>query len=355
MIELRDVEVTAGTFALRDASMIVPEGQYGVIIGTAGAGKTTLLETIAGIRVPRTGSVRLGGRDVTTLAPEERGVGMVYQHDYLFPHLNAGDNVRYGAASESASRDAAALTGVEPLLERDVRTLSGGERQLVSLARALATQPRFLLLDEPFVALDPPRRAATRRMVRMLQRERGITVLHVTHDVAEGALLGDVVAVLDAGRVLQDGNAPDVFSRPVSSRVAELLGAENVIAGNASQTSDGLLAITAGALTLFAVADDVKGRAGSEGRAANVSGPVHAVIRADEIVLSRTAAPSSARNSFSATVITIGAGIALRRIELDVSGTPLIAVVTASAVAELQLTPGAKVTASFKATAVHLC
>jgi molybdate/tungstate transport system ATP-binding protein len=355
MIELRDVQVTAGEFALRDASMVVPDGQYGVIIGTAGAGKTTLLEAIAGIRVTRAGTVRLGGRDVTALAPEERGVGMVYQHDYLFPHLDAGDNVRYGAASESASHEAAALTGVEPLLGRDVHTLSGGERQLVSLARALATQPRFLLLDEPFVALDPPRRAATRRMLRTLQRERGMTVLHVTHDVAEGALLGDVVAVLDAGRVLQTGAAPDVFSRPVSPRVAELLGAENVIAGNASQTSDGLVAITASGLTLFAVADDIKGSGTGEARAASVSGPVHAVIRADEIVLSRTAGPSSARNSFSATITAIGAGIAQRRIELDVSGTPLVAIVTASATAELQLAPGAKVTASFKATAVHLC
>lgn len=355
MIELRGVEVAAGGFALRDTSMIVPEGQYGVIIGTAGAGKTTLLEAIAGIRVPHAGTVSLGGRDVTVLAPEERGVGMVYQHDYLFPHLNAGGNVRYGAASEAASREAATLTGVQPLLERDVHTLSGGERQLVSLARALAMQPRFLLLDEPFVALDPPRRAATRRMVRTLQRERGITVLHVTHDVAEGALLGDVVAVLDAGRVLQTGPAPDVFLRPVSPRVAELLGAENVLAGSASETADGLVSITAGTIELFAVANDGKEPGEGDAQAVRLSGPVHAVIRADEIVLSRTAAPSSARNSFSATVTAVGAGISLRRIELDVSGTPLVAIVTASAVAELKLSPGVRVTASFKATAVHLC
>ena len=355
MIELRGVEVTAGEFALRDASMIVPDGQYGVIVGTAGAGKTTLLEAIAGIRVPRAGTVMLGDRNVTALAPEDRGVGMVYQHDYLFPHLDAGDNVRYGAASEMASREAAALTGVESLFGRDVRTLSGGERQLVSLARALATQPRFLLLDEPFVALDPPRRAATRRMVRTLQRERGITVLHVTHDVAEGALLGDVIAVLDAGRVLQSGTAPAVFARPASPRVAELLGAENVIAGKASKTSDGLVAITAGALTIFAVADDVTQRGEDEPRTASISGPVHAVVRADEIVLSRSPSPTSARNSFSATITAIGAGVALRRIELDVSGTSLVAIVTASAVADLQLSPGSHITASFKATAVHIC
>jgi molybdate/tungstate transport system ATP-binding protein len=351
MIELRGVGVDAGEFMLRDASLVVPTGQYGVIVGTAGAGKTTLLETIAGIRAPRAGSVLLAGRDVTALPAESRGVGMVYQHDYLFPHLSVGDNVRYGAQTESAPREAAELAGIATMLHRDVRTLSGGERQLVSLARALATQPRFLLLDEPFVALDPPRRAATRRMVRSLQRERGITVLHVTHDVAEGALLGDIVAVLDAGRVLQSGPAPDVFSRPSSPRVAELLGAENVIAGVVSEERGGLVTFVAGALTIVAVAEEPSRDA--EHRTAPPM--IHAVIRADEIVLSRHAAPSSARNSFSATVTGVSAGGSVRRVELDVSGTQMVAVVTASAVAELRLAPGSIVTASFKATAVHLC
>jgi molybdopterin-binding protein len=167
--------------------------------------------------------------------------------------------------------------------------------------------------------------------------------------------LGDVIAVLDAGRVLQSGAAPGVFARPASPRVAELLGAENVIAGKASETSDGLVAITAGALTIFAVADDVMQRDEGEPRTISISGPVHAVVRADEIVLSRSPSPTSARNSFAATITAICAGVALRRIELDVSGTSLVAIVTASAVADLQLSPGAQVTASFKATAVHLC
>jgi molybdopterin-binding protein len=313
---------------------------------------------------------------VTTLAPEARGVGMVYQHDYLFPHLTAGDNVRYGARSDDASREAASLTGVAPLLARDVRTLSGGERQLVSLARALATQPKFLLLDERFVALDPPRRAATRRMLRALQRERGMTVLHVTHDVAEGALLGDVIVVLDAGSVLQSGRAPDVFARPSSPRVAALLGAENVFAGRATVTDDGLIAITAGALTIYAAADansvapTLPGGAGDRmaatggardrtaaggGGGDRAAADVHAVIRADEIVLARTASPSSARNSFPATVTSVGAGGSLRRIELDVGGTTLVAVVTSSSVAALALAPGMRVSATFKATAVHVC
>ena len=202
-------------------------------------------------------------------------------------------------------------------------------------------------------------------MLRSLQRERGITVLHVTHDVAEGALLGDVVAVLDAGRVLQAGPAPDVFSRPASPRIAELLGAENVFAGEIRESGDGLVALTAGALTIFAVDADVRhaDRPTSPATARAVAGAapvlhdrqVHAVIRADEITLSRNAAPSSARNSFAATVSAISAGGALRRVELDVSGMVMVSVVTARAVEDLELTPGARVTASFKATAVHLC
>lgn len=361
MIELRGVGAVAGDFTLRDASLAVPTGKYGVIVGTAGAGKTMLLETIAGIRPATSGTVLLGARDVTALPPEFRGVGMVYQHDYLFPHLDVAGNVGYGAASESAMREAANFAGVSGMLRRDVRTLSGGERQLVSLARALASEPNVLLLDEPFVALDPPRRSATRRMVRSLQRERGITVLHVTHDVAEGALLADIITVLDAGRVLQTGDAPAVFSRPATPRVAELLGAENVIAGTVVDARDGLVTLSAGTLTIVGVADQFQDGdtrtlgAVSDGSRLTQGEVVHAVIRADEIMVSRHAVASSARNSFGATVTAVGSIGASRRVELVAAGTPIVAVVTASSIADLALAPGATVTVTFKATAVHFC
>lgn len=344
-VSLRDVTIRQGGFTLDRASLDVPGGSYGVVLGAAGSGKTTLLETVAGIRAPVSGAVLIGGVNVTAVPAEERGVGMVYQHSLLFPHLGVAANVAYGARRDAAVSDAVRLTGIEHLLGRAVATLSGGEQQLVALARAIASEPRVLLLDEPFAALDPPRRAAMRRMTRALQRERAITVLHVTHDVNEAALLADTLAVLDEGRVLQHGIATDLFAHPATGRVAELLGAENVIAGVATTASEGAIELRAGRLTVHALMPD----------GGAVTGPAHAVIGADEITLAREAKETSARNSFAGRVIAMSGSGALVRVEIDVDGTPLVAVVTSGAARQLTLAPGAAVHLSFKATAVRIC
>jgi len=344
-VTLREVTVRQGSFTLERVSLSVPDAAYGVVLGAAGSGKTTLLETVAGIRAPASGTVQIAGGDVTALPAEARGVGMVYQHSLLFPHLGVAANVAYGAKSEAAVTDAVRRTGIDALLTRGVATLSGGEQQLVALARAIASEPRVLLLDEPFAALDPPRRTAMRRMTRALQRERAITVLHVTHDVNEAALLADVLAVLDSGRILQHGVATDLFAHPASGRVAELLGAENVIAGVASTAADGSVELRAGRLTVHALLPD----------GGAVAGPAHAVIGADEITLSRTAKETSARNSYAGSVIAMSGAGALVRVEIDVEGTPLVAVVTSGAARELALAAGVTVHLSFKATAVRIC
>src|SRR5439155_10380694 len=205
MISLEHVTARAGNFTLSDINFDVPQGAYGVVIGPAGSGKTTLLETIAGIVPARSGRIRLGGEDLTHAPPEVRRLGIVYQHAYLFPHLTVRQNVEYGAASRVVANDMSARFGVDGLADRAIGSLSGGERQLVALARALARRPEVLLLDEPFSALDPRNRAAARRLLRALYFERRFTVLHVTHDFAEAGLLADVAVILDHGRVLQAG------------------------------------------------------------------------------------------------------------------------------------------------------
>src|SRR5690606_28275472 len=228
-LDLCSLSLTAGAFVLHDVSFVVPAGGYGVVIGPAGAGKTTLLEAIAGLRPRAGGTVSIGGEDVTRLPPEERGVGLVYQHAHLFPHLSVAANVAYGAAGAEGARQSLALLArfdAAGLADRRVESLSGGERQLVALARALASRPRLLLLDEPFGALDPRRRRAVRATVRALQRELALTTLHVTHDFAEAGVLGDLLVVLEGGRVRQVGAPAEVFRRPASSAVAEFLGAE---------------------------------------------------------------------------------------------------------------------------------
>ncbi|HEX2716823.1 MAG TPA: ATP-binding cassette domain-containing protein [Gemmatimonadaceae bacterium] len=343
MIRVRALHAGAGDFMLRYVSLDVDEGEYAVVLGAAGAGKTTLLEAIAGIRRATGGTIAIGGRDITWHPPETRGVAMVYQHDYLFPHLDAGANVAYGARSPDDARVAAEMTGTTHLLARDVRSLSGGERQLVALARALATRAGVLLLDEPFGALDPPRRASMRRTLRDIQRREKLTVVHVTHDVAEAALLADRIALLDEGALLQTGLAPDVFAHPVSARAAELLGAENVFAGTVVARGDGLVEFRTGSLILHALADE------------SPAEPTHAVVHAGEIVIAREAARSSARNAVVARVSSVTSNGALARIEMEASGTPLVASITASSARELALREGDEIHASWKATAVRLC
>ena len=231
MIEAAGLGARVGEFELRALSFVVPAGKYGVVIGAAGSGKTTLLETIAGIIPLRSGVLQLNGIDMRGVPPERRDAGIVYQHGYLFPHLSVEENVRYGARDVQFADAMAKRIGATELYAREVRGLSGGERQLVAIARALAPKPRVLLLDEPFSALDPRRRTRVRREVRAITRELGITVLQVTHDFTEAGLLGDVAILIDQGRVLQSGPPERLFREPASPYIAEFLGAENVYAG----------------------------------------------------------------------------------------------------------------------------
>ncbi len=341
MIEVAGVHARVGAFALNDVTFRVPDGAYGVVIGPAGAGKTTLLEVLAGVIPLGAGTVRLNGRDVRRVPPEARDIGLVYQHAYLFPHLSVEANVAYGAITAAFARDVAVRVGADTLLSRPVRSLSGGERQLVALARALARRPKIVLLDEPFAALDPRRRATVRRAVRTLVREIGATVLQVTHDFTEAGLLGDVAVLLESGRVLQAGPPDEVFRKPASPYVAEFLGAENIYPGTADRLADGAVAFH-GPLTLYAVGDIAPGAG-------------YAIVRAEEVILSAGPPGSSARNVFAGHVQAIEGVGPLTRVTVDIHGTPLVAALTTRSAEELALGIGSPVVASFKAMAVHLC
>lgn len=359
MIALERLSARVGDFVLQDVTFDVPRGGYGVVIGPAGSGKTTLLETIAGVAPATGGVVRLNGDDVTRTPPERRGIGFVYQHGFLFPHLTVERNIAYGATDPGLVREVAERFGASALLDRTVRGLSGGERQLVAIARAVAARPRVLLLDEPFSALDPRRRVIVRREVRALHREWEMTVLQVTHDFTEAGLLGDVAILLDRGRVLQYGPPERVFRAPASPYIAEFLGAENVFAGTVRPLDDEApdwlegspaslahdhraLEFRSGALTIYTVGDAP-------------AGPGYAVIRADEVLLSLEPMSSSARNRFRGYVSEIATLGALTRVTIDVDGTPLVAALTTRSANELELRAGSEVWASFKAMAVHLC
>ncbi|HEU4721538.1 MAG TPA: ATP-binding cassette domain-containing protein [Gemmatimonadaceae bacterium] len=348
MIEVASLAAHAGAFRLHDVSFTLPRGAWGIVLGSAGAGKTTLLETIAGVRRAAAGRVSLRGADVTHVAPEARGVGIVYQQAFLFPHLSVERNVRYGAADPAHALDIARRLGAGHLLARGVRDLSGGERQMVALARALAPRPDILLLDEPFAAVDPRGRTRLRRELRALQRELSLTVLHVTHDFGEAGTLGDLAILLDGGRLVQAAAPAALFHRPASAAAAEFLGAENVYAGTAtplepgSDDEAGTMLFRAGSLALVGL-----------GESAAVS---HAVIRGEDVTLARERRGlSSARNVLDGVVVEVVTHGALARVTLDVGEVPLVATVTAGSVSELGLLPGSRAVATIKATAVHLC
>jgi len=231
-LELRSVGCRFGEFSLKDISLKLDDGQYWVLLGPSGSGKTVLLQTIAGFHAPDSGQILLGGRDATREPPERRELGLVFQHAALFEHMSAADNVAYGLrvrrvnARERTRRvdRLVEVLGLGRVLSRPVATLSGGEAQRVAIARALAIEPALLLLDEPLSMLDHNTRLELREQLRRIHRELSTTVLHVTHSRDEARALGDHLAVMMDGRVMQAGGCEELFGEPCDPSVASFLG-----------------------------------------------------------------------------------------------------------------------------------
>ena len=216
------------------------------ILGASGAGKTLTLRLLAGLAALDRGEIRLGGAVLTAAPPETRGVGYLPQETSLLPHLPVWSQVNFGVGADSAlAAYWVERLHLDPLVDRRPDQLSGGQRRRVGLARALARDPRLLLLDEPLAGLDTPRRAELRRAMRRLQLDTGITTVVVTHDVEDAALLADELLILDEGRLLQAGRLADLVARPASLQVARLLGLDNI--NSAAVVADGAL-LTGGTL-----------------------------------------------------------------------------------------------------------
>jgi iron(III) transport system ATP-binding protein len=214
----------------------VEAGGFTCLIGPSGCGKTTLLRMLAGLEPQSAGVIEIDGRDVSSRAPAERGVGMVFQSYALFPNLSVAENIAFGmvgrrAAAERRDRVAALLAtvGLPGFGDRLPRQLSGGQQQRVAIARALAVDPKILLLDEPLSALDPLIREQLRGELKALQRRLGVTTVMVTHDQAEALAVGDRIAVMRAGRIVQIGAPEEIYDRPADPFVAGFVGAANLI------------------------------------------------------------------------------------------------------------------------------
>ena len=240
MLECRGLTVSAETaLILPDVDLSLERGTLTALLGPSGAGKTTLLRAIAGLQPIGAGTIAVGGDRIEQLPAHRRGVGLVFQQPRLLPHLSVVENIAFPlrlhgvSRRERAARARALLddVGLAGLAERSVRGLSGGEQQRVALARALCAEPRVLLLDEPLSALDPGRRDELRALIARVQRERELTTLLVTHDRNEAAQLGDTLAVMLEGRIVQHGPPRELFERPSSSVLARFLGMRNLLRG----------------------------------------------------------------------------------------------------------------------------
>lgn len=240
MIELRNVSVAFGPVrALSDIDLLVAESELVALLGPSGSGKSTLLRVVAGLEPPVAGTVVIDGRDVTYEPPQRRGIGFVFQHYAPFPHMTVRENVAFGLRVRRARRELIrrrvdellAMVGLEKFAERRPHQLSGGQRQRMALARALAIEPRVLLLDEPFAALDAHVRRELRAWLRRLHDELGATTLMVTHDRAEAMELADRIAVLNDGRLEQVGPPGELYDNPQTPFVRDFIGDTTTIGG----------------------------------------------------------------------------------------------------------------------------
>jgi len=239
-IELRDVVKTYGTVAAVDhVSLDVREGELLFLLGPSGCGKTTTLRLIAGLAMPDRGSILIRGTDVGGLPPYARDLGVVFQSYALFPHMTVAQNVAFGLRMRRLPRpeitrrirDALLLVDLAGLEHRYPRQLSGGQQQRVALARAIVVQPNALLLDEPLSNLDAKLRQQVRVELRTLQERLGITTVFVTHDQEEALVMGDRIAVMHAGRVVQVGTPAELYERPATRFVAHFIGESNFLVG----------------------------------------------------------------------------------------------------------------------------
>jgi sulfate transport system ATP-binding protein len=252
-IEINSISKHFGDFtALEDVSLEVPEGSLTALLGPSGSGKSTLLRIIAGLETPDTGTVSFDGTEVTTVRPQKRGIGFVFQHYAAFTHMSVRENVAFGLRIRKRPREEVrqrvdellTLVGLTQWSEQQPSQLSGGQRQRMALARALAVQPSVLLLDEPFGALDATVRAELRAWLRRLHDEQKVTTVLVTHDQEEAMEVADRIAVMSSGKVEQVGSPREIYDEPASEFVMGFVGPVSRLSGRLVRPHDFSITLT---------------------------------------------------------------------------------------------------------------
>jgi len=359
LIEVAGITHTYGERAvLRNISLSVDSGEVFALIGPTGAGKTTLLRIMNLLEIPGAGEVYFDGKCVPRSGKQKleirRRMSFIQQKPQIF-NLSVYDNVACGLRWRGEKKNRIAekvdhmleIVGLEGHKNRTARTLSGGEAQRVALARSLVLEPDVLLLDEPTANLDPISAAKIEHLISYVAKQRSMTMIMATHDMSQGQQLADRIGVLLTGRLVQTGNATDIFRSPQDEEVAHFVGMENIIEGVISASDEGIATVLIGGNGLQAVSSYPVGK------------EVYACIRPEDITLliadsyQQKVVRSSARNSFQGKVSRVATIGPLSRVEMD-CGFRLVALVTRISAEELDLHVGKEVYATFKATGVHI-
>jgi putative spermidine/putrescine transport system ATP-binding protein len=345
-LQLENLHRDFGTVkALNGINIDLGEGEFLSLLGPSGCGKTTALRLVAGFDRPNAGRIVVDGKDVTSVPPNKRDMGMVFQAYSLFPNMTAQQNVEFGLKIRGRDKgdrgkrvaDLLELVGLGPAVSRYPHQLSGGMQQRVALARALAIEPRVLLLDEPLSALDAKVRVQLREEIRRIQLELGITTLYVTHDQEEALAISDHVAVMYGGVIEQMGTPAEMYTAPATPFVAEFIGTMNRLEGKV--VADGEVEHAGMRLNV----DAARGRQNGE--------RVLLLIRPESLEL-EAATNGGAPNSFSGEVLTQTFLGPVTRVKVTGGGTSLIADMSTARAAALPV--GARVTAKIPSEGAKL-
>ena len=238
-LKLSNITKSYGDFtAVNNLSLVIPEGSFFALLGPSGCGKTTTLRMIAGLEEPTKGTIHLGATDITDTKPYQRPINTVFQNYALFPHLSIFENIAFGLRRrgikdvDDAVNKALELVELPHLSQRKPTQLSGGQQQRIALARAIVNRPALLLLDEPLGALDLKLRRQMQIELKWIQKEVGITFVHVTHDQEEAMTMADTIAVMNEGEIEQMGSPAELYDNPKTAFVANFLGQSNLIKGS---------------------------------------------------------------------------------------------------------------------------
>ncbi len=347
MLEVKDLCVQLGQFFLKSVNLEVNDEEYFVLLGPTGAGKSVLLESIAGLIPTTSGQVSINGRDVTNLNLENRRIGFAFQDYSLYRHLTVRDNISFGLMwKDKKQKDinkavdqVIELLGLGDLLEKRPWSLSGGQSQKIALARAIAITPDLLILDEPLSAVDSETKEDYERELKELHKRLKLTTMHVTHNFEEAIALGDRIAVIMGGEVLQVGTPDQIFRHPQSEKVARFLMARNVYQGEVSDGPEGRGAFSFDGIKLAAET--------------TLRGQLKASVRPEDIIITREPPPPGNGNTLQGTITRISdRGSA---IYVTVSVPPdFTSLMLRRSLNELGLKEGEKVFLTFKAGDVNV-